>query len=198
MCESVAQELDRLSPLRRTSISIIFSSLRLTSITESWSFCLLYITHHSRARQHIIVDCITIKAIHKHERRNEEAAARRKEKNQILMDKQSPMFAVNNNFVCLLVGDKWWRLRECAKRGEIAGKWRFGEKLFLNHAMLLHSIELWLISRVSIDYGYIWVIRRIWIWWMGVHKHNIPIAHIARSHWTLGSCDENFIEFGKR
>lgn len=34
--------------------------------------CLLCITHHRGARQHIIVDCITIKAIHKHERRDEE------------------------------------------------------------------------------------------------------------------------------
>jgi hypothetical protein len=32
----------------------------------------------------------------------------RRKKNQILMDKQSPMFAVNNNFVCF-APDKWWK-----------------------------------------------------------------------------------------
>lgn len=55
------------------------------------------------------MDCIIIKAIHKHERRDEKRAARKnKEKNQILMDKQFLMFAVNNKFVCF-TGDKWWK-----------------------------------------------------------------------------------------
>ena len=57
--------------------------------------------------KHIIIDCITIKAIQEQSRR-EEKAARKKEKNQILMDKQFLMFAVNNNltlFVSLEIND---------------------------------------------------------------------------------------------
>jgi hypothetical protein len=52
------------------------------------------------------------------------AIERVERRNQILiMDKQSQMFAVNNNFVCF-IGDKWMNSMECAvaRSEKVGGK----------------------------------------------------------------------------